>query len=363
MAPPPMRLSELLEDYLERTRTQIEPSTADSAAYRMRCFIAAIGDVYADQVTYSHCERFQQWCIDNGLSVASANTHIKMLRRIFSLAVKRSQLEKNPFTGVPMLKVPRKMVRLFSQDETYRLLRAATTPVWKARILLAKTAGLRRGEILNLTVSDVDFDKGRIIVQPKRSSSHTWRWPVKDKDRRELPLIDEAARLLTDIHAELPEEHPYLLLSPSRYDYLMDLKAEGLLIDRIAKCPEANFRRDWLMILRRAAISDGTFHDLRATCITEWFEQSMMPHEVQRLAGHASIDTTMRYYVGIRESMIDKAGSASRAAMSDDSWRALVARPEIDPLRKKKAISGNSQVLDTAEVTKIGATGLEPATS
>ena len=68
---------------------------------------------------------------------------------------------------------------------------------------------------------------------------------------------------------------------------------------------------------KRAGISDGTFHDLMATCITEWFEQGMMPHEVQGLAGHASKDTTMRYYVGIRESMIDRAGKASVAALGD----------------------------------------------
>jgi len=84
-----MRLSELLGDYLQQTRTQIEESTADSAAYRMKDLISAVGDIYAHEVTYRHCERFQQYCIDRGLSPASVNTHIKMVRRVFSLAVKR----------------------------------------------------------------------------------------------------------------------------------------------------------------------------------------------------------------------------------------------------------------------------------
>ena len=46
-----MRLSELLEDYLQRTRTQIEVSTANSAAYRMNDFIAAVGNIYADNAS------------------------------------------------------------------------------------------------------------------------------------------------------------------------------------------------------------------------------------------------------------------------------------------------------------------------
>ena len=58
--PEKMKLTELLEDYLERTRTQIEPSTAKSAKYSMNDFITAIGDIYSDRVTYRHCERFHQ---------------------------------------------------------------------------------------------------------------------------------------------------------------------------------------------------------------------------------------------------------------------------------------------------------------
>ena len=269
-----IRLSKLLENYLEQTRTQIEKSTADSAAYRMRDLINAIGNKYADEVTYNDCERFQQHCIDRGLSPATVNTHIKMVKRIFSLAVKRGLIEENPFLGLPLLKVPRKHVRLFNANEFDRIMRAARTQIWKARILLAKTAGLRRGEILNLTIGDIDFANKKIFVQPKKETSQTWRWVVKDKDRREVPLTDEAAQLLVDIHAELPEGQPYLLLSPERYQHLLKLKAKGLLIDRVRKCPDGNCRRNWQMICKRAGISDGTFHDLRATCITEWLENA-----------------------------------------------------------------------------------------
>jgi len=80
------------------------------------------------------------------------------------------------------------------------------SPVWKARILVAKTAGPRRGEVVNLTLSDIDFAKGRLIVQPKEDTRYTWRWVVKD--RREVPLVDEVAQLLIDIQTELPEGQP-----------------------------------------------------------------------------------------------------------------------------------------------------------
>jgi integrase len=350
--PEKMKLAELLEDYLERTRTQIEPSTAKAATYCMRDFIAAVGDIYADRVTYEYCERFHQYCVDKGLRPASVNTHIRLVKRIFSLAVKRGQLEQNPFDGLPLLKVPKKPVRLFTKDEFERILGAARSPIWKARILLAKTAGLRRGEILNLTLNDVDFAKGRVVVQPKEDTKYTWRWVVKDKDIRELPLVDKAAELLIDIQTELPDGQPYLLLPSQRYRYLMRLKARGGLRYEVHKCPDGNFGRSWQTIFKKAGIEDGTFHDLRSTCITEWLEKGLMPHEVKELAGHADINTTMNHYVGIRESLIDKARDASTAALGADSSAHFVRATQNGTNGEKQAASKASQALIIGEVTQ-----------
>jgi len=358
-----MKLSELLDDYLQRTRTQIEKSTADSAAYRMKDFITAVGNIDVAAVTYRHAEKFQQYCIDKGLSPASANTHIKMVKRIFSLAVKRGQLEKHPFDGIPLLKVPQGLVRLISEQELSRVLNAAQKPIWKARILLGKTAGLRRGEILNLTINDIDFAKEKIIVQPKSETKHTWRWVVKDKERREVPLVEEVAKVLIELQEQLPQEHPYLLLTPQRYRYIMQFKASGKLIDRVAKCPDSNFRRNWKVICKHAGIDDATFHDLRATCITEWFEQGMMPHEIQRLAGHSSIETTMNYYVGIRETMIGRAREASSATLNGNSIANSLQQGKNHKKGSSKDVATAIQTLVKAGLIKIGATGLEPATS
>ena len=352
--PEKMKLSELLEDYLERTRTQIEPSTAKAAKYCMKDFVAAVEDIFADRVSYKHCERFHQYCVEKGLRPTSVNTHIRLVRRIFSLAVKRSQLERNPFDGIRLLKVPKKPVRVFTKNEFERILGAARSPIWKARILLAKTAGLRKGEIPNLTFKDVDFAKGKVIVQPKEDAEYTWRWVVKDKDRRELPLVDEAAQLLIDIQTELPEGQPYLLLPPQRYRYLMGLKARGKLKHEVCKCPDGNFGRSWKLIFKRTGIEDGTFHDLRSTCITEWLEKGLMPHEAKELAGHADINTTMNHYVGIRESLIDRARVASSAALGEDFGAHFARGAQNGTNGNKKPASKTLQALSVTAVTQTG---------
>ena len=88
-----------------------------------------------------------------------------------------------------------------------------------------------------------------------------------------------------------------------------------------------------------------------------------MPHEIQRLAGHSSIETTMKYYVGIRETMIGRAREASSAALSVDSIAKSLQQAKSHKKGSDNDVAAALQTLMSAGVIKIGATGLEPATS
>ena len=142
------------------------------------------------------------------------------------------------------------------------------------------------------------------------------------------------------------------LLTPPRYQYLMSLKAKGELKYEVCKCPDGNFGRSWQTIFKKAGIENGTFHDLRSTCITEWLERGLMPHEARELTGHADINTTMNYYVGIRESLIDKARGASTAALSEDFSALSVRATQKGTNGKKQTTSITSQTLDLSGVTQ-----------
>ena len=57
-------------------------------------------------------------------------------------------------------------------------------------------------------------------------------------------------------------------------------------------------------------------------------ESGVRPYQVRRLAGHVDLNTTMEYYVGIRESVIARARQASRKNVSDVSVANLLQIPE-----------------------------------
>jgi len=80
--------------------------------------------------------------------------------------------------------------------------------------------------------------------------------------------------------------------------------------------PINNFDNAFKRILEMARIEQGTFHDFRRTCLTNWFANGLTEYEVMNLAGHACFETTHSFYLAIRENLIERGRAASTKAMA-----------------------------------------------
>ena len=74
-----------------------------------------------------------------------------------------------------------------------------TTLIWNLLIMVALQTGMRRGELLNLCWSDIDFDEYAIDITPKDDTEETWEWEIKDHEERTGPLSENTTQLLIDI--------------------------------------------------------------------------------------------------------------------------------------------------------------------
>ena len=70
------------------------------------------------------------------------------------------------------------------------------------------------------------------------------------------------------------------------------------------------------------------------------------------MAGHTDINTTMNYYVGIRESLIDRARDASSAALGEDYSALSVRATQNDENGERQAASKQPQTLNLIGVTR-----------
>jgi len=333
-APEHVRLSKLLADHLEQTRGQVQESTLEEHDTAMRHLIDIVGDIDLQEVRHHHGERFLQTCLDRGNSPATAHKKTKSLKRVFQLAVRRGQLETNPFRYIQRPKIPQQEIHVYTDDECRRLLRVARElreveteskgllEVLDGELLiaLALCTGTRRGELLNLTWRDVDISAQSARVAPKQNTASTWEWLIKDGERRTLPLTDELIPLLIQHQEQQPEgQNPYVLIPPARYERIQQRRSRGAWTAKDARCPINNFK-DWFDGLRsRAAVDEGTFHDLRRTCLTRWIENGLSEFDVMNLAGHSDFQTTHRFYLAVRRDLLSRA--------RDASWHALGTRP------------------------------------
>ena len=67
--------------------------------------------------------------------------------------------------------------------------------------------------------------------------------------------------------------------------------------------------------MAKAGIEKGEFHDLRRTCLTNWLANGLGEHDVMTMAGHASFETTRRFYLAVRKDLLARARKASSAAL------------------------------------------------
>lgn len=333
VVPERMRLSELLADSRERTRGQVRETTLTGRDEAMRHLIDAVGDIDVQQVSHKHAEVFIQVRLDAGNAPATVNKKVSALKRLFQLAVLRGQLETNPFRHVTRLKAPARQVRVFTEDECNRLLRAAREPYradapdWELLVVMALCTAMRRGELLNLTWADIDFDRLTVSVTPKQDTKHTWEWQIKDSERRTLPLTREAAELLQGRRTARTTLHPYIFISPSRYQQIQQRRDEGRWTLTDGRCPVNNFGRGFDNVLERAKIETGEFHDLRRTCLSRWLANGLTEYDVMQLAGHSDFSTTHRFYLAVRSDLVDRARAATTTVMGTDFGAQLAHAP------------------------------------
>lgn len=339
--PVSMRLSDFFEDSLQRTKKQVRSSTLRETARVMKDFLRSVGDIDVQDVRYEHGERFIRCCYDHGNSAATVGKKVRHIKRVFQLAEDRGQLERHPLRRLKQPKAPKRKIRVYTDEECRALFRAARqyeearSPIpWELLIHACLCTGMRRGELLNTTWRDIDFAAKTVEVSPKKGTGETWEWHIKDTDRRTLPLTVELVGMLADHQASQPEGHPYVFIPVSRYEQIQQRRRAGRWTVDEGRAPLDNFDDHFNRIKALASIKNGTFHDLRRTCLSNWVLQGLSLYEVKELAGHAKIETTERFYLAVRRDVVDRARAASEASREGNSVAHLLRAPLADGKRK-----------------------------
>ena len=153
------------------------------------------------------------------------------------------------------------MMKILDSQEIKRLIRAAADHL-KPILIVALNTGMRKGEILGLRWSDVDFISHFIHIKESKSNI-----------MRKIPMNSIVAATLKGIK----RENDFVFPSTK------------------TKEPLTNIFHSFKMACRKANIKDLRFHDLRHSAATFMVTGGVDLVTVSQILGHSDIKMTMRY--------------------------------------------------------------------
>lgn len=198
----------------------------------------------------------------------SVNREVNDLSPIFTLAIRRGLIDRNPCSRHRKLPESKGRLRYLSNEEAAALLEVARRSHSKDLcliILLALETGMRRGEIFNLRWEDLDFAREQI-----------WIRESKNGDSRYAPMRPRAKEALQR--------------RPRKID------SNYLFPGRVGLTRASTGMRDTFMdLLARAGIKGCRFHDLRHTFASHLVMAGVDLFTVGKLLGHRHPTMTQRY--------------------------------------------------------------------
>jgi site-specific recombinase XerD len=254
-------------------RRNCRPNTIRSRfgfIFRLLKYLADQGHKLLELVRREDVCAFIEHEQDRGLSPASIRCCVDTVYAFIGFLVNREILSLELLKRKLQIKVPDSLPRAIDPQDVRRLLAVTQRPRQRAIVLILLRTGMRIGELLNTTLSDVDLDEKRIEIFETQ----------KNRVGRVVYLADDACQAL---------EH---WLEVRRW------KTELIFIGQGGRPLSYEVVRSrFVSLLEKAELADKgyTLHCLRHTFASELLNAGMRLECLQQLLGHSSIEMTRRY--------------------------------------------------------------------
>lgn len=281
--------------YLPQAKIHKRSWVKDESLYRLRIG-PKFGHILVTDINRRDVQAFHQSLLAEGLSAATCNHHVVLMRRFLSVAVSLDLIQKNVLKGIPLMPLANFSDVYLTPEETTRLVQVLTTdanrPVCAALLYTLNTAG-RKMEVLKAKWVDIDM------------VNRVWHIPTennKSKRPKTLPLNDGAMQILTQVQATRKGE--YVFPNPET----------GL--------PYTSIARVFWRLRKKAGLPENfRVHDFRGSFSERYLSApGSSIFTLQKLLGHQDVRTTATRYARL-----------SARSLLDGASLASVAMPQMQP--------------------------------
>jgi len=249
---------------------------------------------------------------EGGLSAQTVLHHHRILRQALQQAVRWQLLARNPADAVEPPRPEQKEMRAYDETATAWLIDASQGTRLYIPVLLAVSAGMRRGEILAVRWRETNLISGAVSVC--RSLEQTKIGGLKFKDtksrhgRRPVSLPEITVEALRQ-HKAAQDELRRLLGSDYQDNDLVCCRGDGTI------WPPNAFTSAFRDLLRRRGIAPMRFHDLRHSHASQLLRAGISPKVISERLGHSKTSFTLDVYSHLLPGMQEEAARVTDAGL------------------------------------------------
>ena len=297
VAPTKITVQEHFESWWEIKKEKVKPTTAENYRFLLdRYILPRLGSQLLKDLTSVKIEKMLIDLIQNH-SESTVRLVSIVLTQGLERAVKDRLLPLNPAKGIERPKGKKRVVTPYTSGELKLLLEKLESHRLFAFFRLLAYTGGRRGEILALRWSDLDFEKATLAISKNRTrigKSVIEQDSTKGGDGKRIVQLDsETLRLIKDHRRRQIEERMKAgsLWQEANYIFTQE---NGLPLD--PSTPYQLFKKT----AKRLGFRSESLHSIRHLHATELLDSGAGVHLVKDRLGHSDISTTLRIYAHIR---------------------------------------------------------------
>lgn len=291
---PVINIEILRDEFLKYAATNYKHSTTSIYLRVFKNLLLKFGNISVNLITNKEIEEYKAFRLDT-VTKTTVNIEINTLKAMFNFAKRLNLINNNPCTGIKKLRTAEREILEFSETEIQMILGNTRDKLMRDIIILGLYTGCRLNEIINIQISDIDFNERTIKIINKDD------FETKTGRIRKIPISESL-----DIHSilkgyrndlratdqEAPEgpEPENVIVMYDQEKYIFS-KSNG---ERYTK---SYISKKFKRILRSCGLPEKFhFHCLRHTFATGLAKQGIGIHWIQKLMGHSNIKTTEKYF-------------------------------------------------------------------
>lgn len=307
---PTMKLSEFCKKYLEIMEPHLSSATLDFYTNQINGYIIpALGHLKLKDITTSHVQAYitqisnMPKCDSNRvrkkdgekISAATVRRYLTVLQSVLKQAVKLGVIPETPAKAerLTLPKAQQPKLQIFTPSEASEMIECLKQEdlQFQVFIQLAIITGARRGELVALKFSDINYDTGLLTIERaavKIPNKPVEVKPPKDYETRSVTIDQSCVELIKALKREKESDAKRLGAQWCGDDWVFT-QWNGEMMN--PQTPTKQFSK----FLEKHNLQHRKLHSLRHTSATLMLYGGVSIKQVQRRLGHGDIETTNKY--------------------------------------------------------------------